>query len=86
MALFKNGFITGQAKTSTYFITVIVGMGVGLWINYIEVSRVYKAQFDFIKISEQLKFASYEIRRVLVTMGYISILILLYKTLVGKKY
>jgi uncharacterized protein len=84
MALFKNGFITGDAKTSTYVITAVLGVGIGLWLNYIDVKTMYKLEFDWVKFTEQSKFGLYEVRRVFQTIGYASVLILLYKTVIGK--
>ena len=85
MALFKNGFIIGSLSTRTYIILAIIGTGIGLWLNYIDVSAIYKLQFDKVKFTEQSKMDLYEIRRVFQTIGYLSILVLLYKLNIGKK-
>jgi acetylornithine deacetylase/succinyl-diaminopimelate desuccinylase-like protein/uncharacterized membrane protein YeiB len=85
MALFKSGFIVGTLSTRLYVITAVVGTGIGLWLNYIDLSALYKLQFDRIKFTEQSKMDLYEIRRVFQTIGYLSILILLYKLSIVKK-
>ena len=85
MALFKSGFLVGNKPTSVYVYTAIIGTAIGLYLNYIDLSAIYKLQFDRVKFTEQSKFGLYEIRRVFQTIGYLSILILLYKLAVGKK-
>ena len=85
MALFKNGFITGEQPISIYIITALLGTGIGLYLNYIDLSALYRLGFDRVKFTEESKFGFYEIRRVFQTLGYLSILILLYKWIVGRK-
>jgi uncharacterized protein len=85
MALFKSGFITGAQPTKLYVLTAILGTGIGLWLNYINLSLYYRVQFDFIKYTEQSSIGIYEIRRVCQTLGYLSILVLLYKLAPIKK-
>ncbi len=85
MALFKSGFITGSQSTRTYVLTAFTGTAIGLLLNYIDLSTLYRVQFDYIKYLEQSKFGFYEIRRIFQTMGYLSILILLYRSGIGKK-
>jgi uncharacterized protein len=85
MALFKNGFITGAQPNKVYFITAIAGTGIGLWLNYLHVSLNYQVQFDLVKYTEKAAFEVYELRRVFQTVGYLSILILLYKVTPFKK-
>ena len=85
MALFKNGFLTGTHATKTYVITAILGTAIGLYLNYIDLSALYRFQFDRVKFTEYSKIGLYEIRRVFQTIGYLSILILIYKLSVGKK-
>jgi uncharacterized protein len=85
MALFKNGFITGNQSNKVYVITAILGTGIGLWLNYIHLSLNYSVQFDLIKYTEKAYVELYELRRVFQTLGYLSILILLYKVTPFKK-
>jgi uncharacterized protein len=85
MALFKNGFITGSQPNKVYFITAIIGTGVGLWLNYVHLSLYYQVQFDVIKYTERAFAGFYQLRRVIQTLGYLSILILLYKVTPFKK-
>jgi uncharacterized protein len=84
MALFKNGFITGTKATTVYVLTAVIGTTVGLLLNYNRLSAMYQFQFDTIKLIEHSKLGLYEVRRVFQTIGYLSILILLYKLAAGK--
>lgn len=85
MALFKSGFITGALPNRIYFITAFIGTGVGLWLNYIHLSLNYSVQFDLIKYTEKTTSEFYELRRVFQTVGYLSILVLLYKAIPLRK-
>lgn len=85
MALFKSGFILGSLSTRLYIVTAVIGTGIGLWLNYIDLSALYKLQFDRVKFTEQSKMDLYEIRRVFQTIGYLSLLILVYKISIAKK-
>jgi uncharacterized protein len=63
----------------------LVGIGVGLALNYFLLKLQYQIRFDNVIFSERWKFSYYEIRRVFLTIGYLSFLILLYKASAGKK-
>ena len=85
MALFKAGFLTGKQSTSVYAAIAIVGIGVGLFINYLFVKAQYGVRFDQLQFTQKWKFSYYEIRRVFQTMGYLSLIILLYKIIPFRK-
>jgi uncharacterized protein len=85
MAAFKSGFLTGEKSTRLYILVAVVGIGVGLLINYYDLSLYYHLQFDRIAYREQRVFDFYAVRRVFLATGYLSLLILLYKTLPGRK-
>ncbi|MEN9599349.1 MAG: hypothetical protein RL596_1668 [Bacteroidota bacterium] len=85
MALFKNGFLVGERSTTTYLITAIACTSVAFYLNYIDLSAMYKFQFDKIKFTENANFGFYQLRRTLQTIGYLSFLVLIYKSGIGKK-
>jgi uncharacterized protein len=85
MALFKSGFLTGSKSNSLYLLVAVVGIAVGLLLNYYDLSLKYHFQFDRIKYREQVIFEFYAVRRVFQATGYLSLLILLYKTIPGRK-
>ncbi|MEJ7827917.1 MAG: DUF418 domain-containing protein [Segetibacter sp.] len=85
MALFKTGFIMGKSNKYLYVAIAVVGIGVGLTMNYFVLQDDYYNRFDYLKIVEKLYFNHYEIRRVFQTLGYLSLLILMYKFIPFKK-
>ncbi len=85
MALYKSGFLLGKSSTSVYAIVAVVGIGIGLAINYVFVKEQYQLKFDQFQFAQKWKFSYYEIRRVFQTTGYLSLLILLYKAVPFRK-
>ena len=85
MALFKSGFILGKNKTWIYTAMAIAGIGIGLLMNYFFLRTQYRLRFDNYLFTQQWKFNYYHIRRVFQTLGYLSLLILLYKVTPIKK-
>lgn len=85
MALFKSGFLLGNKPNYVYAIIAIVGIGAGITMNYFYHKTQYQLRFDQFLFMQKWKFSYYEIRRVLQTMGYLSLLILLYKVIPFRK-
>ena len=79
MALFKSGFLEGRMNNGLYLAVTVVGITAGLWFNYWLMSKQYANKFDGVVLTKEVPFAVYQIRRVLQTMGYLSLFILLYK-------
>jgi len=79
MALFKSGFLTGKSANWVYLLTAILGIGAGLTYNYFALKDIYTLRFDDVKLSENSLFSLYSLKRVFITLGYISLLIMLYK-------
>jgi uncharacterized protein len=85
MAFYKSGFLLGRKSNLVYFLTALIGIGMGLLINYFFVKEQYHLRFDKYEFVQRWRFNYYEIRRVLQTTGYLSLLILLYKLIPFKK-
>jgi uncharacterized protein len=85
MAFYKSGFLLGKKSNLVYVLTALAGIGAGLFINYLFVREQYHLRFDYYEFTRQWKFSYYEIRRVLQTTGYLSLLILLYKLIPFRK-
>lgn len=85
MALYKSGFLLGKKSNVLYAIIAVAGIGIGIWINYVNKRLAYNLHFDMFEFRRQTQFRTYEIRRVFQTMGYISLLILLYKAIPFRK-
>ena len=79
MALFKSGFLEGRMNNGLYLAVTIVGIAAGLWFNYWLMSKQYANKFDGVVLTEEVPFAIYQTRRVLQTLGYLGLFILLYK-------
>lgn len=85
MALYKSGYLTGKGSSFLYASVAVVGISVGLLINYLYLRQQYQLRFDNFQFAQKWKFSYYEIRRVFQTVGYLSLLILLYKTIPFRK-
>jgi uncharacterized protein len=85
MALFKSGFLLGNKQTWLYAIIAVVGIGVGLLMNYFYLRTQYRLRFDNYLFTRQWKFNYYHLRRTFQTLGYLSLLILMYKVTPIKK-
>lgn len=79
IALFKSGFLTGDSATWVYLLIAIGGIGLGLAINYIGLKEMYHARFDNVILTQSTPFELYQVRRLVQTLGYLSLLVLLYK-------
>jgi uncharacterized protein len=85
MALYKSGFLLGKKSTALYAVIAVVGIAAGLLINYYYKRLAYHLGFDMFEFQKQILFRVYDIRRVLQTIGYLSLLILLYKVIPFRK-
>lgn len=85
MALYKSGFLLGDKKIYVYGLVTIAGIGIGLLLNYFILRSEYRLKFDNYQFTRQWRFNFYDIRRVCQTVGYLSLLILLYKITPLKK-
>jgi uncharacterized protein len=79
MALYKSGYLTGKKSNYLYGIVAFAGIGIGLLLNYFYLRTEYHLKFNGFKLIQQWKFNYYDIRRICQTVGYLSLLILLYK-------
>jgi uncharacterized protein len=85
MAFFKSGFLLGNKPNWLYAIMAIAGIGMGLLMNYFYLRTQYRLKFDNYLFTQQWKFNYYHIRRMFQTLGYLSLLILMYKVTPVKK-
>jgi uncharacterized protein len=85
MALYKSGFLLGKKSNALYASVAVAGISLGMVINYFYLRQQYQLKFDVFQLVQKLKFSYYEIRRVSQTLGYLSLLILLYKITPFKK-
>ena len=85
MALFKSGYLLGKKSAGVYALVAVAGIGSSIALNYYYLHLQYRLGFDTILFKQQLKVSYYEIRRVLQTMGNLSLIILLYKGIPFRK-
>lgn len=79
MALLKSGYLTGNSPNWQYVLIAILGIGIGLVINYLHYKLLYHSRFDGVVMAEKMWIDPYQLRRFVQTMGYLSLLILMYK-------
>ncbi len=85
IALLRTGFIEGKKSALLYLAIAVTGIGLGTLLNYYQLRIEYNNRFDGLAITQQQTWSYYEIRRVLQTLGYLSLLILLYKAIPFQK-
>lgn len=85
MALFKSGYIEGKMSTGLYAAVTVIGIAIGIFLNYILLKNQYVHRFDMVIFSQKWDFSYYQIRRLFLTMGYLSLLILFYKIIPFRK-
>ncbi|HEX4958751.1 MAG TPA: DUF418 domain-containing protein [Lacibacter sp.] len=79
MAFFKNGYLTGQAKTSVYLWMAIVGLGLGIILTYFRLQPILDVKFNRFDYLHKVKFEMYELSRMLRSIGLFGFIMLLYK-------
>ena len=83
MALFKMGFFSNEARTSTYWMALIVGYGVGIVLGYF---YFWGTAESFLHIGRYLDHYRmgfgrlYDFRRLLLCIGHASLLMLVYRS------
>jgi uncharacterized protein len=80
LALFKAGIITGKKGPLFYVIMGAIGYAVGLTMRIQNADFAYATGFDFSRATELWPVDLYQISRIGMTLGHLSVLILLYKT------
>ena len=85
MALYKSGYLLGNKPNYVYALVAAAGICIGLLLNYYILRTQYRLKFDDYRFVQQWRFNFYDIRRVCQTVGYLSLLILLYKIVPVKK-
>jgi len=79
MAVWQTGFITGRADYRTYLVIATAGISMALLMLYFELHLRYSSRFNEMIITKNTFADFYQIRRLAQTMGYLSLLILLYQ-------
>jgi uncharacterized protein len=83
MALFKLGFFNNRFKTSTYAVLLLIGYGMGMVVGLVQVKAQIQAAQNFGLYLDSYRVphdALFDIRRLLLSMGHASLLILVYRS------
>lgn len=80
MAFYKNGWLTGQASTKTYWLMTILGLGAGLAISWFSLQTVLKHNFNWYEHTKNAYFNWYTLSRLGRSLGILGLLLLLYKS------
>jgi uncharacterized protein len=80
IAFFKWKILSGQKSVQFYGLMVLIGYGIGLPVNYYEVSIIRDSGFSYMGFSRS--FITYELGRVGMAIGHIGLIMLFSKTTV----
>jgi uncharacterized protein len=84
MAFFKMGILTGDAPAKVYWWMLIIGLGLGLFISYLQVQEAVKYQYNNFEYTKHTPFSYYQFHRMLRSLGLFAALMLLYRSGVFK--
>ncbi len=77
IALYKLKIITGEKSAGFYALLVLAGYGIGLSVNYWEVTTIMKSNFAFLAYSKTNM--TYDLGRVSVVLGHVGAIMLFAK-------
>ncbi|HMR92960.1 MAG TPA: DUF418 domain-containing protein [Chitinophagaceae bacterium] len=84
MALFGLGFFSNKLPTSVYTLTLLLGYGVGVPLGWFYFSQAYGGAFtDFSAFVDRWRvppFAVYDLKRVFLSLGHASLVMLIYRS------
>lgn len=84
MAFFKMGILTGQASVKTYVWMSVIGLGAGLLLSYLRLQPIIDAKFNWYEYTRKASFSFYELSRTFRSIGFLGLIMLLYKSGVFK--
>ena len=80
MAFFKMGILQGEAKTKIYLWMTFIGLGVGLPLSWLFMRTELNYNFNWFEIIKNREFAFYEIQRLVHSIGFFGLIMLMYKS------
>lgn len=84
MAFFKMGILTGEAPAKVYWWMLVIGLGLGLFISYLQMKDAITYQYNNFEYTKQVPLSYYQLHRALRSVGLFALLMLLYKSGVFK--
>lgn len=80
MAFLKLGILTGKASVKLYAAMAVIGLSIGLGINWYRLDILQKADFNYYAFVKQMPLNVYETGRIFRSVGLLGLLMLLYKS------
>ena len=80
MAFFKNGILLGTAPAKLYWLFFIGGLGLGLLLSYYRQQAIVANHFSQFEFSKNVSFDYWQTARVLRSLGFFGLVMLLYKS------
>jgi uncharacterized protein len=80
MALFKSGVLLGHSSFKTYLVMFIIGTSLGLLLTHLRLQEIARYNYNYYNITKNKVFEFYELTRVLRTIGFIGLLLMLHKS------
>ena len=80
MAFFKMGILTGDAPIRVYWWMLIIGLGLGLFISYLQVQEAITYRYNNFEYTKHTPFSYFQFHRMLRSLGLFAGLMLLYKS------
>jgi uncharacterized protein len=80
MALFKSGFLLGQANIKWYWGMCIVGLGGGMLLTWYVLQQIVHVNFSKYDYVKQVPVELYELLRSLRSVGILGLIMLLYRS------
>lgn len=84
MAFFKMGILTGQAPIKVYWWMLLIGLGLGLLLSYLQMQQNVAYRYNRFEFTKNVSFSFYQLHRALRSLGLFAGLMLLYRSGVFK--
>ncbi len=86
MALFKLGVLTGKRSKKFYWLLLFGSYIPGLALSYFEHRNLISVRFDNTQLFSRMPVELYQFRRTFLALGHLSVLMLLYKYGIAKRF
>jgi uncharacterized protein len=80
MYLYKKRVLTGERSKKFFLGMMIAGYAVGLSLNYFNLRTVLNLNFDMTRMADEMYINIYQVRRLFLTVGHLSLIMLVYKS------
>jgi uncharacterized protein len=84
MAFFKSGILLGKARIGVYWAMCIIGLGAGILLSYLHLGHAIQYRYNEYEYAKHTWFQYYDITRVFRSIGFLGLIMLLYRSGVFK--